>query len=76
MPEATLHSGATSTPAPEPLLREEVTAHSSYLLPLLGIPGGLQMGPELSRHLSEPWSVSGIFVLSDVVLVAVAAAVV
>lgn len=34
------------------------------------------MGPELSRRLSEPWSLSGIFVLSGVVLVAVAAAVV
>ncbi|KAK2091463.1 hypothetical protein P7K49_030747 [Saguinus oedipus] len=38
-------------------------------------PWCLQVGPELSRHLSEPWNVFGIFVLSDVVIVAVAAAV-
>lgn len=70
------HSDSTSTPIPGPLLREEVTPHSPYLPPLLGTPRGLQLGPELSRRLSEPWSLSGIFVLSGVVLVAVAAAVV
>lgn len=74
------HSNSTSTPIPEPPLREEVTPHCPYLPPLLGTPTsppppGLQMGPELSRRLSEPWSLSGIFVLSGV-LVAVAAAVV
>lgn len=69
------HSDVTATPAPESLLRKEVTCRSPYPPLPAWDPRGLQVGPELSRHLSEPWSVSGIFVLSGVVLVAVAAAV-
>jgi hypothetical protein len=51
-----------SQPEPSPLAPEPLVQERGWTLDLLG-PWGLQMGPELSRRLSEPWSVCGIFIL-------------